>query len=76
MITPGQVAKGREDTRTSQDEQCCEPTTFSELYVSAESVANHYCVFGVKINPTIDRTSTHTKKGTNQHLPDDTPKVV
>jgi hypothetical protein len=79
MRTPGQAIKGKEDqdTRTCQDQQRCQPTTFSELYVSVESVANHDRAFGVKINPTIDHTHKHTHEKTeiNQHVPDDTPQV-
>jgi hypothetical protein len=72
MRTPEQMIEGRNDTRTSQNEQRSQPTIFSELYVSVKSVANHDRAFGVKINPTIDHT--HTKKGINQDLPNDAPK--
>jgi len=68
MRTVGQTIGGREGTRTGQDEQRCEPTTFSELYVCLESVADHDRAFGVKTMPTIDRTHTHThtqKEGIN-----------
>jgi hypothetical protein len=63
MRTPGETIEGWEDrdVRTCQDKQRCEPTTFSELYVSVEPVANHDRAFGVKINPTNDRT--HKNKG-------------
>ena len=39
--------------RTGQDEQRCQPTTFSKLYVSVEPVANHDGAFGVEIMSTI-----------------------
>jgi hypothetical protein len=46
--------------RTGQDEQRCQPTTFSELYVSVEPVANHDGAFGVEIMSTI--TTRHEMK--------------
>jgi len=62
MRTPEQMFGDGQDTRTGQDERRCEPTTFSELYVSVESVTNHDRAFGVKINPKIDRTHTKWKE--------------
>jgi hypothetical protein len=35
--------------RTCQDEQRCQPTAFSELYVSVEPVANHDGAFRIEM---------------------------
>jgi hypothetical protein len=49
----GQTIRG--GTRTSQDQQRCNTTTFSELYVSIQPVANHDRAFRVEIMPAIEQ---------------------